>query len=409
MPTTERLDDAAARRRLFSPARLGTVEVRNRFVKCATYETRAVRGLVTDDLVAWHREFAEGGVGVTTLAYCSVAGEGRTFPDQIVVSDEAVPGLARFADAMHAAGARAAIQLGHAGWFADPHASGTRPLGPSRMFAPKGLTWSRAFTASDFARVRDDFAGAARRAVAAGFDAIEIHVGHGYLLSQFLSPYNNRRDDRYGGSVENRSRFPREVVCSVRAAVGDRAALWIKLNMEDGFGGGLALEDGLEVARLFERDGALDAMQLTGGHTTRSPMFLMRGTTPLARLIANQPTRFRRAVMRVVMPRVIRSYDFEEAFFLPAARRFRAAVGLPLMLLGGVTKLSTMTRAMQDGFDFVALGRALIRRPDLVRQLESGALDASPCVPCNQCMADVGVHPTACPFLEAERQRPAGA
>jgi 2,4-dienoyl-CoA reductase-like NADH-dependent reductase (Old Yellow Enzyme family) len=390
------LDPAAARARLFAPARLGPITVRNRFVKCATYETRGHAGLVTDELIAWHREFADGGVGTCTLAYCAVAGEGRTFPDQIVVRDEAVPGLRRFTEAMHDAGAGAAIQLGHAGWFADPHATGTRPLGPSRMFAPKGLRWSRAFGPGDFPRVRDEFARAARLAVEAGFDALEVHVGHGYLLSQFLSPYNNRRQDGYGGSIENRSRFPREVVCAVRAAIGDRAALWIKLNMEDGFGGGLSLADGLEVARLFERDGALDAIQLTGGHTTRTPMFLMRGTTPLAQLIANQPTAFQRAVMRIVMPRVVRSYAFEEAFFLPAARQFRQAVGLPLMLLGGVTRLATMVGAMQEGFDFVALGRGLIRQPDLVRQLESGALKASPCVPCNECMAHVGVRPTVC-------------
>jgi 2,4-dienoyl-CoA reductase-like NADH-dependent reductase (Old Yellow Enzyme family) len=392
----EPLDPAVARARLFAPVRLGPIEARNRFVKCATYETRSSRGLVTDELIAWHREFAEGAVGMCTLAYCAVAGDGRTFPDQIVIRDEAAAGFRRFADAMHAAGARAAIQLGHAGWFADPHATGVRPLGPSRMFAPKGLTWSRAFGPGDFARVRDDFARAARLVVDAGFDALEVHVGHGYLLSQFLSPYNNRRTDGYGGSVENRSRFPREVVCAVRAAIRDRAALWVKLNMEDGFGGGLTLDDGIEVARLFERDGALDAIQLTGGHTTKTPMFLMRGTTPLAELIANQPTRFQRAVMRLVMPRLVGSYAFEEAFFLPAARRFRQAVRLPLMLLGGVTRLSTMIGAMQEGFDFIALGRALIRQPDLVRRLEAGTLEASPCVPCNECMAHVGVRPTVC-------------
>jgi 2,4-dienoyl-CoA reductase-like NADH-dependent reductase (Old Yellow Enzyme family) len=392
----EALDPAVARTRLFAPVRLGPLEARNRFVKCATYETRSSRGLVTDELIAWHREFADGGVGTCTLAYCAVAGDGRTFPDQIVIRDEAAPGLRRFADAMHASGARAAIQLGHAGWFADPHATGVRPLGPSRMFAPKGLTWSRAFDPADFVRVRDDFARAARLAVDAGFDALEVHVGHGYLLSQFLSPYNNRRTDGYGGSVENRSRFPREVVCAVRAAIRDRAALWVKLNMEDGFGGGLTLDDGLEVARLFERDGALDAIQLTGGHTTKTPMFLMRGTTPLAQLIANQPTRFQRAVMRLVMPRLVGSYAFEEAFFLPAARRFRQAVRLPLMLLGGITRLSTMIAAVQEGFDFIALGRGLIRQPDLVRRLEAGTLEASPCVPCNECMAHVGVRPTVC-------------
>ncbi len=387
-------DTGAAR--LFAPARLGPVEVRNRVVKCATYETRGRAGLVTDELIAWHRTFTRGGVGMTTLAYCAVSPDGRTFPDQILVGDEAMEGLRRFADGVHADRAAAAIQLGHAGWFADPHATGARPAGPSAMFAPKGMTRARAFAASDFERVRDDFARAARRAVDAGFDGIEVHVGHGYLLSQFLSPYNNHRDDDYGGSLENRVRFPREVVRAVRDAIGRRAALWVKLNMEDGFAGGLSLDDGLAAARLLEADGCLDAMQLTGGHTTKTPMFLMRGTTPAKELAAIQPTWWKRALMRILMPRLLKSWPFEEAFFLPAARRFRAALDLPLMLLGGVTRLDTMTRALDEGFDFVALGRALIREPDLVRRMAAGELTASTCVPCNQCMAYVGVEPTRC-------------
>lgn len=387
---------ADARQRLFSPARLGPVELRNRFVKCATYETRSRMGLVTDELIEWHRRFANGGVGMTTLAYCSIADDGRTFPDQITVTPGATDGLRRFTDTMHAEGAAAAIQLGHAGWFADPSTTGTRPLGPSAMFAPKGMTWSRALTAGDLERLTGDFVSAAELAVEAGFDAIEVHVGHGYLLSQFLSPFNNRRDDEFGGSVENRSRFPRRVARAVRAAIGTRAALYIKLNMEDGFRGGLSIEDGLEVARSFEADGCLDAIQLTGGHTTKTPMFLMRGTTPVRELAQIQPTRLKRWMMGWVLPRVIRDYRFDEAFFAPTARRFRAVVDMPLMLLGGVTQLGTMERAMDDGFDFIALGRALIRNPDLVRSIEAGEVTGSSCEPCNQCMAYVGSRPTVC-------------
>lgn len=382
---------------LFSPVRLGPVELRNRFVKCATYETRVAGGLVTDELIDWHVEFARGGVGMCTLAYCSVSSEGRTFPDQIWMRREALPGLQRFAAALHDAGAAAAIQLGHAGWFADPKATGTRPLGPTAMFAPKGMTWSRAFQRADFDRTRDDFVTAARLALDAGFDALEVHVGHGYLLSQFLSPYNNRRADDYGGSVENRARFPREVVRAVRAEIGKRAALYIKLNMEDGFGGGLSLDDGLRIAQWFESDGCLDAIQLTGGHTTKTPMFLMRGTTPLKELINLQPTRLRRWLMGKVMPRVLRSYQFEEAFFLPKARQFRQALRLPLMLLGGVTRLDTMQTAVDDGFEFIALGRALIREPDLIARMAAGETSAGVCEPCNQCMAYVGIKPTVCP------------
>jgi len=163
---------------ILSPTRLGPIALRKRVVKCATYETRAKDGLVTDALIDWHREFAAGGVAMTTLAYCSVSPDGRTFKDQIVMRPEAAPGLARFAQAIHAEGAAAAIQLGHAGWFADPKATGTRPLGPSATFSMHAQRFARAMSDGDLDRVETDFAAAARIAVDAGFDALEVHVGH---------------------------------------------------------------------------------------------------------------------------------------------------------------------------------------------------------------------------------------
>jgi 2,4-dienoyl-CoA reductase-like NADH-dependent reductase (Old Yellow Enzyme family) len=173
---------------VLTPFRLGALALRNRIVKCATYETRAQDGLVTDALVDWHREFAAGGVAMTTLAYCSVAPEGRTFKDQIVMRPDAAPGLARFAAAMHAEGAKAAIQLGHAGWFADPKATGSAPLGPSATFSIHAQRFARAANEADLDRLERDFASAARIAVDAGFDALEVHVGHGYLMSHFRAP-----------------------------------------------------------------------------------------------------------------------------------------------------------------------------------------------------------------------------
>jgi 2,4-dienoyl-CoA reductase-like NADH-dependent reductase (Old Yellow Enzyme family) len=337
---------------------------------------------------------------MTTLAYCSVSADGRTFKDQIWMRPDAAPGLARFADAIHAEGARAAIQLGHAGWFADPKATRTRPLGPSGTFSLHAQQFARAMTEADLDRVAADFAAAARMAVETGFDALEIHLGHGYLLSQFLSPYNNRRRDQWGGSIENRARFPRRVVRAVREAAGREVAVYAKLNMDDGFAGGLTADDGLVVARLLEADGQLDALQLTGGHTTKTPMYLMRGASPLGELFARDPSRLRRTVMRLAASMLVRDYAFEEAFFLPLARRFRAAVRLPLMLLGGVNQLATMEAALADGFELLAVGRALIRQPDLVRRVEAGAFDGSLCTHCNSCVAHVGHAPTACPLRE---------
>jgi 2,4-dienoyl-CoA reductase-like NADH-dependent reductase (Old Yellow Enzyme family) len=389
---------AASAPSVFSPARLGPIELRNRVVKCGTNEGMSRGGLVTEPLIAWHREFAAGGVGMTTLAYCAVSADGRTFSDQMWMREEALPGLRRFTDAIHAEGARAAIQLGHAGWFADPRVIGRAPLGPSRMFSPHGQAFSQAMVDDDFSRLTESFASAAALSVEAGFDAVEVHVGHGYLLSQFLSPYNNRRKDEWGGGIENRARFPRQAAAAVRRGSGGRAAVYAKLNMEDGFAGGLTVEDSLQVARWLESDGSVDGLQLTGGHTTRTPFYLMRGQVPLQGMIENQKHWLRRLAFRVLGRKLIRAYKFEEAFFLPLARRFRAAVGLPLMLLGGVTRLDTMQRAMSEGFDFVALGRALIRDPDLVERMRSGELEASRCVPCNRCVVEMERGGTRCVY-----------
>ncbi len=381
---------------VFSPFRLGPISLRNRIVKCGTHEGMARGGRVTQRLIDWHRGFAAGGVAMTTLAYCAVSADGRTFRDQLWMHDGAFPGLRRFTDAIHAEGARAAIQLGHAGWFAAPEVIGTRPIGPSRTFSPRALRFSRAASEHDLDRLEAEFARAARRAIEAGFDGIELHLGHGYLLSQFLSPFNNRRRDAWGGSLEGRARFPRRVLRTVRAETRGRVAVWAKLNMEDGFAGGMTLDEGVEVARWIESDDSVDALQLTGGHTTRSPFFLMRGEVPLRGLIETEPTRAGRLALRVFGRRLVRPFPFREAFFLPAARRIRAAVRLPLMLLGGITRLDTMQQAIADGFPLLALGRALISDPDLARRLQAGAATRARCEPCNLCVVEMERGGTRC-------------
>ena len=381
---------ASSTHSVLTPYRLGPLDLRNRVVKCATNEGLSRGGLVTEPLIEWHRRYARGGVAMTTLAYCSVSGEGRTFADQVWMRRDALPGLRDFADAIHADGAKAAIQLGHAGWFASSKAIGGRPIGPSATLSPHGQAISRSMSAADFGRIRDEFVAAARLAVEAGFDGIEVHVGHGYLLSQFLTPYNNRRRDGYGGDLAGRARFPREVLEAVREAVGTDVALWPKLNMLDGFKRGMTLDEGITVAKWLESDGHVDALQLTGGHTLRTPMFLMRGDVPLAGMIRYERDRLRRLGLRLLGPWLIREVKFEEAFFLPEARKFRAAVSLPLMLLGGVNQLATMNAAIDDeGFDLVAVGRALIRHPDLVDLMRADDSFVSLCNHCNECVAEM--------------------
>jgi 2,4-dienoyl-CoA reductase-like NADH-dependent reductase (Old Yellow Enzyme family) len=370
----------------FSPAKLGPIALRNRIVKSATFEGMAPRNVMTDELIAFHRAVAAGGVGMTTLAYCAVSVDGQGAPGEIIVRDEAVPGLRRFADAMHEAGARASIQIGHAG----PVAAGTgqKGLAPSRVFAPQALRFTRAVSEADIARITADFARAAGLAVGAGFDCVELHFGHGYLISSFLSPRLNKRADRWGGSLENRARFARQVAVAVREAIGDRAAVIAKLNMADGVPGGLWLEDSVEAARLLEKDGALDALELTGGSSFQNPMYLFRGEAPIHEMAKAFPPPLRLG-FKLTARRFMPEYPFEEAFFLPYARQFRAALRMPLILLGGINRVETIRRALAEGFEFVAMGRALLREPDLVSRWREGDARDSLCVHCNKCIPTI--------------------
>jgi 2,4-dienoyl-CoA reductase-like NADH-dependent reductase (Old Yellow Enzyme family) len=372
----------------FSPAALGPIRLRNRIIKAATFEGMTPERLVTDSLIRFHRRVAAGGVGMSTVAYCAVSPEGGTDGRQIVLRDEAVPGLRRLTDAIHAEGAAAAAQLGHAGPVANPIGTSLPSLAPSRMFSPLRMRFTRAVTADDIARITADFARAARVAVAGGFDALEIHLGHNYLLSAFLSPKLNTRTDQWGGSLENRARFPRQVVRAVRDAVGGGVAVTAKVNMADGVPGGFWLDESVAFARLLESDGALDALELTGGSSLANPMYLFRGEAPIREMAAVMPPAVR-LVFRVVARRMMPEYPFEEAFFLPYARQFRAALTLPLILLGGITRLDTVERALGEGFAFVAMARALLREPDLIARMQAGATRESLCVHCNKCMPTI--------------------
>ncbi len=383
---------------MFAPARLGPVRLRNRIVKAATFEAMTPDALVTDDLVDYHLAVARGGVGMTTVAYLAVSPEGRTDRRQIHLREEALPGLARLTDAVHAEGAAVAAQIGHAGPVANGRSNGVRALAASRMPSPLSMQMVRTATAEDLRTVRRRYVEGAELAVRAGFDALEVHLGHNYLLSSFLSPNLNRRNDAYGGSLQRRARFPREVVRAVRDAVGDRAAVTAKLNMTDGIRSGLRVEESLEVARMLEADGALDALQLTAGSSLTNPMYLFRGDVPLREFAAAMPFPVN-VGMRTVGRGFLRAYPFEEAFLLPQARLFREALAMPLTLLGGITRRETLDLAMREGFQYVAMARALLREPDLVRRMQDGRSDHGLCIHCNRCMPTI-YRRTHCVVLE---------
>ncbi len=375
---------------LFETATLGPLSLRNRLIKAATFEGRTPRRQVTDELVAFHREVAGGGVGVSTVAYCAVSLEGSTDGRTIVLDSSLVPGLSSLVDAIHDEGAAASAQIGHAGPVANARATGVPALAPVPMWSPLTMRRTRGATEEDLRRVTADFASGTAVLRQAGFDAVEVHLGHNYLLSAFLSPKLNTRTDAYGGSVERRSVFPRRVLEAVREAAGDAMAVTAKLNMADGVPGGLWLDESLEVARLVEDDGFVDALVLTGGSSLANPMYLFRGEAPIEEMAATMPPAMRLG-FRLVARRMMPSYPFEEAFFLPYARQFRRALRLPLVLLGGITRRATADKALSEGFAFVAMARALLREPDLLRrwQEEGGGAVESLCVHCNKCMPTI--------------------
>ncbi|MFJ5111418.1 NADH:flavin oxidoreductase [Streptomyces sp. NPDC088551] len=371
---------------LFGPARLGPLPLRNRFIKAATFEGMSKGALVSDELIDCHRRHAAGGVAMTTVAYCAVAPEGRTERDQIWMRPEAVPGLRRLTDAVHAEGAAVSAQLGHAGPVADGSSNGVPALGPSTTFNKQSLRRVRRASQTDIARITTAHADAALHAVEAGFNAVEIHLGHNYFASSFLSPKINKRKDEYGGTLEGRAKVARNAARAVRDAVGDRIAILAKLNMDDGVPGGLWLDESLQVAQWLEADGSVDALELTAGSSLLNPMYLFRGEAPLTEFAAAMRNPIVRQGVRMVGKQFIRSYPYQEAYLLESARQFRAALGLPLVLLGGVSLRETAERAMAEGFQFVAMGRALLREPDLINRMESESGTRSLCIHCNKCM-----------------------
>ncbi|MDE0516897.1 MAG: NADH:flavin oxidoreductase [Acidimicrobiaceae bacterium] len=372
----------------FAEARLGPVTLRNRIIKAATFEGVMPEALVTPELIEYHRAVAAGGAGMSTVAYLAVTPEGRTHAECIWLRPEAVPGLRRLTDTIHAEGSAAAAQIGHAGPVANSRSNKAASIAPSKRFNPLAMRVIRSATDADIARVTNDYARAARLAADSGFDAIEIHLGHNYLLSAFLSPNLNKRTDTWGGPLENRARFPRQAVQAVRAAVSDKLAVTAKVNMNDGVPGGLKDDESLEFARMLQDDGALDALELTGGSSFANPMYLFRGNAPRDEFAATLPPHVRLG-FKLAGEKLMPDYPFEEAYFLPKARKFLEALDMPLILLGGINRLDTVQSALDEGFAFVAMARALLRQPDLVNRWQAGTDTEGNCIHCNRCMPTI--------------------
>ncbi|MBR5101177.1 MAG: NADH:flavin oxidoreductase [Bacteroidales bacterium] len=390
---------------VFTPVTIGPVTLRNRVIRSAAFENMAYGNSPSQDLYDYHVAVARGGVGMTTLAYASVNRSGLSFDGQLWMREEIVPGLKRITDAVHAAGAKCSIQLGHCGNMTHRATCGCMPVGASNGFNLYSPTFVRRLKVAEIDALVDDFGHAVNLAREAGFDCVEIHAGHGYLISQFLSPYTNHRHDEYGGSLENRMRLMRRVITRVMEAAGDDMGVLVKMNMHDGFRRGMQEEECLEVARELERLG-VHAIVLSAGFVSKAPMEVMRGAMPIKTMAYYMDMRkfwWLKALVRVFGRIMVPTVPYREGYFLEDAKKFRAAVKLPLIYVGGLVSLSKMEEVLAAGFDGLQMARALVRDTDFVNKLHNGEITRSECghsnycigrmytleMKCNRCVADL--------------------
>ena len=373
---------------IFSPMRIGPVTLRNRVIRSAAFENMAYGNSPSQDLYDYHVAVARGGVGMTTLAYASVNRSGLSFDGQLWMREAIVPGLKRITDAVHAAGAKCSIQLGHCGNMTHRATCGCMPVGASSGFNLYSPTFVRGLRVAEIDALVEDFGHAVNLAREAGFDCVEIHAGHGYLISQFLSPYTNHRRDEYGGSLENRMRLMQRVIRRVLEAAGNDLGVIVKMNMHDGFRRGMQEAECLEVARELERLG-VHAIVLSAGFVSKAPMEVMRGAMPIRTLAYYMDRRkfwWLKAMLHLVGRQMIPTVPYTEGYFLEDAKKFRTAVKLPLIYVGGLVSRQKMEEVLDAGFQGLQVARALVHDTEFVNKLRSGEIDRSPCGHSNYCI-----------------------
>lgn len=372
---------------LFTPYRLGPVTLRNRVIRSAAFESMGENFGPSQQLKDYHVAVARGGVGMTTVAYAAVCRSGLSFRKQLWLRPEIVPALHDLTDAIHREGAAAGIQIGHCGNMTHLTTAGQIPIGASTGFNLYAYTPVRGMRKSEIVQVAKDFGRAVHTAADAGFDSVEMHAGHGYLISQFLSPYTNRRRDEYGGSLDNRMRFMRMCLEEVMEAAAQRnVAVLVKHNMYDGFKSGIQIPESIEIAKVIESY-KVNGIVLSAGFVSKAPMAVMRGLIPLYTMSHYSPL-WLRYFIRWCGPYMIKQFPFEECYFLEDAKKFRAELKGPLVYVGGLVSRKGIDKALDAGFDMVQMARALVNDPAFVNKLREGdASTRSECDHRNYCIA----------------------
>ena len=381
---------------LFTPGKIGPLTLRNRTIRSAAFESMCPGNKPSKELLDYHHSVAAGGIGMTTVAYAAVTRSGLSFDRQLWMRPEIVPGLRELTDAVHREGAAVSIQLGHCGNMSHKAICGETPVGASTGFNLYSPTFVRGLRKDELAPMARAYGDSVRLAREAGFDAVEIHAGHGYLISQFLSPYTNHRKDEFGGSLENRMRFMDMVMDEVMKAAGNETAVLVKMNMRDGFRGGMDIDESLQVAKRLVEDGA-QALVLSGGFVSKAPMYVMRGAMPVKTMTHYMTCWWLKWGVRMAGKMMIPTVPFKEAYFLEDALRFRKEITqIPLVYVGGLVAREKIDEVLNDGFEFVQMGRALLNEPGFVNRMKAESMARCNCKHSNYCIARMYTLDMAC-------------
>lgn len=346
---------------LFESTTINGMTLKNRFVRSATFEGMAADdGSCTQRLIDLMVELARGGVGLIISSHSYVSPEGREGRWKMGIdNDNRILGLSNMAEAVHREGGKIILQLAHGGCRSAFDFEGADPMGASPMEIKPGI-FCREMTIEDIHQTTDAFGLAAARAQKAGFDGVQIHAAHGYLLSQFLTPFYNKRKDSYGGGIENRARIILEVFRRIRASTGDHFPVLLKINSEDFLDKGLVVKEMIHVCHMME-DAGIDAIELSGGTQLSGRYFPAR-------------------------PGQLPSEDME-VYYREAAGLYKEHIKVPLMLVGGIRSFQVAEGLIENGLaDYISLCRPLIREPNLVNRWKSGDIRKAACRSDNLCL-----------------------
>ena len=386
-----------AKSKLFSPYKLGPITLRNRFIRSAAFENMCSGNEPSQMLEDYHVSVAHGGVGMTTVAYCAVDLSGVSFDGQLYVRKEALPGLKKLTDAIHKEGAKASIQLGHCGNMTHFYTCHCIPVSASTGFNLYSPTFHRALKVSEIKNLVKKFGEAVDFCREAGFDCVEIHAGHAYLISQFIAKRTNHRCDEYGGSFENRVRFMNEILDEVMLHAKDDMAVVVKTNMWDDCWRGVSMEEGILVAKEILKH-KVHGIVLSGGTVSRSPMTILSGAMPVKTLAHYMPMKsfwWLKAALHLpgVGPIMMPTSPFKELYFMPQAKRFQVELkdlcdkaGTTLIYVGGVQSGDNCQTIMDEGFELFQLAHVLIKDPDFVNHVQQDPHYHAGCGRSNYCV-----------------------